>query len=127
MNERENRLRPGPRPSVPGTLACLLFGPILWAVQFTVVYASHTLVCSQGGSAPAGHGIVIGTSVALAAAIIAFLLLPERFARGLGLPPGMDSRSTYLRIARVGAVLGLVAIVWTGLTAVIVDACAQAR
>lgn len=84
MSERENRLRPGPRPSVPGTLACLLFGPILWAVQFTVVYASHTLVCSQGGSAPAGHGIVIGTSVALAAAIIAFLLLPERFARGLG-------------------------------------------
>jgi len=127
MSELDDLLRPRPSPSVLGTLAYLLFGPIVWAVQFTVVYASHTLVCSQDGSALLGDGIVIGSSVASAAAIVVFLLLPEAFARGLGLTRGMDARPAYLRIARIGAVLGLVAVTWIGTTALIVDACAQAR
>jgi hypothetical protein len=127
MSDLENLLRPRPEPSTLGTLAYLLLGPLAWALQLTLVYAGHTLVCSQGGSAALGDGLVIVVSAVLAVLVGSFLLFPLAVARVLGLTREMDARAAYDRIARVAGVLALVAIVWTGATAVLVEACAQGR
>ncbi|MDN2580914.1 hypothetical protein [Aquibium sp. ELW1220] len=127
MSDLENLLRPRPEPSTLGTLTYLLLGPLAWALQLTLVYAGHTLVCSQGGSAALGDGLVIVVSAVLAVLVGSFLLFPLAVARVLGLTREMDARAAYDRIARVAGVLALVAIVWTGTTAVLVEACAQGR
>lgn len=127
MSDLQDLLRPRPKPSTPGTLIYLLFGPILWAIQLTVVYGGHTLVCSQGGTAAAAHSMTLVVSAVIGIADLAFLLAPGAFARGLGLTRDMDARRAYERVAWVGGALALVAIVWTGTTVLVVDACLQGR
>jgi len=127
MSDLENLLRPRPEPSTLGTLAYLLLGPLAWAMQLTILYAGHTLFCSQGGAPALGDGLVVGVSAVLALLVGGFLLFPLAVARILGLTREMDARAAYDRIARIAGILALVAIVWTGTTAVLVEACAQGR
>ncbi|WP_187972819.1 hypothetical protein [Aquibium microcysteis] len=127
MSDLEKLLRPRPTPSTLGTLAYLLLGPLAWAMQLTLLYAGHTLFCSQGGSAALGDGLVIGVSAVLALLVGGFLLVPSAVARRLGLTREMDARAAYDRIAWMAGLLALVAILWTGTTAVLVEACVQGR
>lgn len=99
----------------------ILIGPILWAIHFTALYLTHTLVCvSLARDAPALIPIIIGMATLLAAApILLFLFWPRLLSRWHG-----DS-GTFLRATlKLLLVLSLVAIVWGGISGFMVPACA---
>ncbi len=99
----------------------VLIGPILWAVHFTALYLTHTLVCvSLSRDAPALIPIIIGIATLLAAApILLFLFWPRLLGRWHG-----DS-GTFLRATlKLLLVLSLVAIVWGGISGFMVPGCA---
>ncbi len=127
MSELDDLLAPRPKPSTVGTLVYILFGLIVWAVQLTLVYGGHTLVCRLGWSPAWADAMVVGVSVVPAVAVVAVLAAPAPVARRLGLHPGMDDRRVYDRFARAVAALATVAILWTGATALVVSACTQGR
>ena len=107
----------------------MLAGLIIWGAHFTVIYGFNALACARGFArlSVLGIGLVPATVVALtavalaAAAAILYIvwragpdrLLPERPADGGFL--------RYMTVA-VG-LLSIVAIVWSGLPALLVPPC----
>ena len=114
-------------PSTTGTLLYILAGPINWALQFTAVYGGHTLACALGASAALATAMLIALTAAAAFAMVLFLLMQDRAARLSGLRENTAGRRSYDLTARVLAFLSLVAIIWTGGTALLLDACVQGR
>lgn len=98
----------------------VLIGPIIWAIHFTALYLTHTLVCvSLSRDAPALIPIIIGVATLLAAApILLFLFWPRLLARLHG-----DSHTFLRATLKLLLVLSLVAIVWGGISAFMVPAC----
>lgn len=88
-----------------------LVGPLAWAAFFLVAYASESLVCTRAG-APAMHGAIVA-----AAALVAMLAISGRlWLRRSAAPfPG--------RVEAALGGLGLLAIAWTGLAALLLPAC----
>ncbi|MEX0405587.1 hypothetical protein ABGN05_07945 [Aquibium sp. LZ166] len=127
MDRLDELLTPNPKPSTVGTLVYILFGPILWALQFTLIYGGHTLACSQGATPAAGEWLVYAASIVPAVIVLVFLVVQTPFARILGLTRAMEDRRAYDRIAWAVALLSEFAIVWTGATALVVAACTQGR
>jgi len=108
----------------PGSFALIamlvLIGPILWAIHFTALYLTHTLVCiSLTRDAPALIPIIIGIATLLAAApILLFLFWPRLLGHWHG-----DS-GTFLRATlKLLLVLSLVAILWGGISGFMVPGC----
>lgn len=124
---RHNETTPIPQPSTTGTLFYLLFGLIVWAAQLTLLYGAHTLVCALGASTAINTVIVGSVTIIAAAALLLLLLFQNRAARICGLPPRAEDRGTYDAITRTVCLLSLIAVFWTGMTAVIIEACAQGR
>lgn len=99
----------------------VLIGPVLWAVHFTALHLTHTLICvSLNRDTPALIPIIIGIATLLAAApILLFLFWPRLLGRWHG-----DS-DTFLRATlKLLLVLSLVAIVWGGISGFMVPGCA---
>lgn len=99
----------------------VLIGPILWAVHFTALYLTHTLVCvSLSRDAPSLIPIIIGIATLLAAApILLFLFWPRLLGRWHG-----DSGAFLRATLKLLLVLSLVAIVWGGISGFMVPGCA---
>lgn len=121
-------IKSGQDHSTGSTLFFITFGPLVWAGQLTLLYGGHTLICFYGGAALLADLLVIGISMPLALMLLVFIARPDRSARALqmrNLPPtrGRPIGS----IARLLAVLSLVAVLWTGSTAWLVSACTQGR
>ncbi|MGK9235093.1 hypothetical protein KXS07_25765 [Inquilinus limosus] len=114
-------------PSTLGTLAFLMWGLVVWGLQFTAIYLGHAWLCALG--APAGATAVLAAvlTVLAVAAILPVAWSPARPAAlaGIGAPAG-DPRHL-MAIARAVALLSIVAALWTGAAAAFVDACAPAR
>ena len=127
MDRLDELLTPKPKPSTVGTLVYILFGLIMWALQFTVLYGGHTLVCSQGGTPATGDWLVYSASIVPGAIVLAFLVAQSAFARVLGLTGDMEDRRIYDRFAWFVALLSWFAIIWTGSTALVLMACTQGR
>jgi hypothetical protein len=98
----------------------VLIGPILWAIHFTTLYLTHTLVCvNLRRDAPALIPVIIGVATLLAAApILLFLFWPRLLGRLHG-----DSGSFLRATLQLLLVLSLIAIVWGGVGGFMVPAC----
>jgi len=98
----------------------VLIGPILWALHFTALYMTHTLVCvSLASEAPKLIPFIIIFATILAAApILLFLFWPRLLARWHG-----DSGAFLRATLKLLLVLSLIAILWGGITGFIVPAC----
>jgi hypothetical protein len=104
------------RPNRLGTSLGWLAGPVAWAGFFLIAYASESLVCTRLG-APGWHGAIVALAGCGALALIA-VALRTAFGRGEANTAGF--------LARTGvalAWLSLVAIAWTGLSALMLQAC----
>lgn len=107
----------------------MLAGLLIWAAHFTVMYAFNALACARGfaGSSVLGIGVVTLAAVlataAAAAATAWMLFLAFRWEGPLSGESG-DPAARTIRYAAVGlGGLGLVAILWSGLPALIVPPC----
>ena len=104
-------------------------GLVIWAVQFTAVYGFTALACARGYARAAflGIGVVplVVTVLTLAALVPTGLLLmrSHRRDRRLALANGHATDRFLDRSAVLVSGLSLVAIVWTGLPAVVLPAC----
>jgi hypothetical protein len=116
-----------PRPSAVGTIVYLILGPILWAVQLTVIYGGSTLLCVTGVPPGASTALVALTTAAAFIAGAGAMLFRATVARWFGVSPGAEGRSTLDALARLLDLLSLVAILWTGSAAVVLQACIVAR
>jgi hypothetical protein len=116
-----------PRPALIGSIVYLLFGLIVWSIHLTVIYGGHTLLCTGGLSSDWSTRLIVGATVLAALATAAALLAQDRLAAILGLSRESSGRGTLVSIARLLNVLALVAIVWSGGTAAVLEACAPAR
>lgn len=112
-------------PSTVGTLVFLMWGLIVWGLQFTATYVAHTLFCALGATSAATGILTAGLTVLAVILILPPLVAPARTGRLVGLRE--PDHSHLLTIARLIALLSAVAAVWTGMTVGLVEACAMAR
>jgi len=114
---------PDPRPSPTGTLAYLAAGVLIWGAHFMGAYALHTLMCRLAFSQEATRWIIL-IETALSLLLIGLLLLRlDQLARFLGLSPQMERRATYDSVARIGLILALIAVAWTGTATALLSTC----
>lgn len=122
-----------PIASAIGTMLFVLYGPLLWALHFLVVYGGHASLCAVGVEAG-----VVGLPLPLALVWAATLLALAGIAAGLVWPRQVqgflhavslveiDNR-LLVRIMRLLALLSFLAVVFAGLASLIVPYCAQLR
>lgn len=112
-------------------LSFFLSGFILWAVHFVTLYSINGLACARGFAMEPVAGTNISVmSVAVATAIAALALLAVLFLAAAGRGPGISQETdeSLRRFWRYGtiaiALLGIVAVLWSGLPALIIRPCA---
>jgi hypothetical protein len=103
------------------TMLTMLFGPIVWAMHFTVLYGTHTIVCAR---ATTGDAATITALVATVAALA--LLLAEVFAAYRRRDAAHDA-SAVTRFCRdvmlLLTLLSACGVAWAGATALLVAPC----
>ncbi|MBO6719442.1 MAG: hypothetical protein JJ913_15910 [Rhizobiaceae bacterium] len=115
------------QPTTLGTFAFILWGLIVWGPQFTAVYVVHTWFCACGMSA-AAIGIAVGALTALTVVLqLPVAVTPVRVAEFVGLDADDKDAARLISIGRTIAVLSVVAALWTGATAAVVQSCVLAR
>jgi hypothetical protein len=108
-----------------GTLAFMTGGLLVWAAQFTLVYAFAATVCARGlpGTSVLGlpllpFGVALVTVMAIGATL---LLLARAFRRSrarVEVARFVGSMAAWI------AALSLIAVIFTGLPLLLVDICA---
>lgn len=123
MIERDT---PRNRPSTLGTLVFIMWGLIGWGGQLTAIYIGHTWACALSLPANATDMLAAVLTAGAFAAVLPVAVIPARIAR---LPRlGSDDNGFHVAwISRVIALLSLVAIVWTGMTALFIESCLLSR
>jgi hypothetical protein len=92
-------------------LLATLIGPIAWALHFTAVYATQTILNVQAGSRSVLVAAAFGYALVAAAAMAVVIRQLPR-----------SGRSEYLRQLATGlALLSFVAIAWTCLSVAVLD------
>ena len=114
-------------PSTLGTFAFLLWGLIVWGLQFTAIYVGHTWFCALAAGPAATTVLAAILTAGAVAAILPVAWAPSRPAALAGLDPVDDDPRHLILIARIVALLSIVAALWTGVAAVVVGACDLAR
>lgn len=117
-----------------GTLIFIMTGPILWAAQLTLIYGSQSSLCAfgvgvgSGGNNPLAAGAVIGATVLCMILAGVALARPEA---SFGLITGVTTPGDQWRflraVMRILTGLSLLAMLYAGLGAVLLPACAQLR
>lgn len=112
-----------------GTFLFLLTGPILWAAQFTAIYGAQSSLCAF--AALPQHvtgGVVLGISLLVIIVSIITLLWPGAVFRLLtGTTPPEDQAHFLLAVMRLLGALSTLAMLYFGLAAAILPACADLR
>ena len=114
-------------PSTIGTLAFLLWGPIVWGLQFTAIYLGHTWLCALGASPGTTTALAAIVTAVAVAAILPVAWAPARPAALAGLDRRDDDPRHLILVARAVALLSIIAALWTGAAAIVVEACELAR
>ncbi|GLQ55343.1 hypothetical protein [Devosia nitrariae] len=117
-----------------GTLIFILIGPILWALQLTLIYGAQSSLCAfevgigaNGGNVLAA-GTVIGASVLCMALAVAAFVMPGASYRLITGASSPDDQWPFLTsVMRILAGLSLLAMLYAALGAVLLPACAQLR
>lgn len=117
-----------------GTLVFVMVGPILWAAHLMLIYGSQSSLCAfevglgLGGNSPLAAGAVLGGTV------LCMVLSGEALAKPeatFGLITGIAEPGNqwhFLRaVMRMLTGLSLLAMLYAGLGAVLLPACAQLR
>jgi hypothetical protein len=120
---------PAPRrdPSTIATIGFLLWGLIVWGLQFSLVYIGHTWLCALGWQAQASS-ILVGTATAFSVALIApIVIAPAYVSRLTGVERQRPDTNALIKIARLIGAISLIAAIWTGAAALIVQACVSLR
>lgn len=105
----------------------LLWGLIVWGLQFSLVYVGHTFLCGLGGQEHASS-ILVGTATVFSVALIApIVIAPVQVSRLTGLERQRPDTNAIITIARLIGALSLIAAIWTGSAALIVQACVSLR
>lgn len=114
--------------SIVWLAAYLLAGPLIWAVQFSTVYALHALACATS-SQPAALGgwlflSMMIVTVAAVAAALAVLVLGRRIMRTIRISSSNESgRNAYGVLSNLLIVLSIVAVSWSALTIALLEVC----
>lgn len=119
--------------SIAGTLLFMLFGPLVWALYFLVVYGGHASFCAAGDRLPGMPAevlpILLAAATAAAMALIAGALLwpsaPRRLLRAV--PAGNPEAGFVTRVMRLLALLSLFGVGFAGIAMLIVPLCQQLR
>jgi hypothetical protein len=117
--------------SAVGTLVFLALGPIVWALHFTLVYASQSTMCtllvvpaSAGNATPIGWtvGAIVATSVAmLLLAMVRPLVVWRLLARRL---PDAGGTAFGVSVMRWLSMLSLLAMLYTLMALFTLPSCA---
>lgn len=114
-------------PSTIATIGFLLWGLIVWGLQFSLVYVGHTWLCALGWQEQASS-ILVGIATALSVVLIApIVIAPAYVSRLTRLERQRRDTNAIITIARLIGALSLVAAIWTGTAALIVQACVSLR
>jgi hypothetical protein len=109
----------------------LLFGPLVWAVHLTIVYATHTIACARGSVLRAAFGVDLTQAAVAAVTVAALALLTAavvRQRRRCAAAPSTESEplaSFTNSVMMMLVALSAVGIAWAGLTALIVPSCSS--
>jgi hypothetical protein len=116
-----------------GTLLYLLAGPLLWAAHLTVIYGSQSSLCAFDiGETAAGNNSLATTVILVATAVciglvVAMTLRPQSIFGWLALGEVSPDRPFLVWAMRLLSALSVLAILYVGLAAIILPACAQLR
>lgn len=112
-----------------GTFVFLLTGPILWAAQLTAIYGAQSSLCAF--AALPQHvigGVVIGISLLVIIVSVVTLLWPVAvFRLFTGSTPPEEQDRFLLTVMRLLGALSTLAMLYFGLAAAILPACADLR
>ncbi|WP_119304146.1 hypothetical protein [Dongia deserti] len=117
--------------SIVRLIAYLLAGPLIWAVQFSIVYAVHTLACaiSPGETAIGGWLLLfmVGVTAASVAAALAILLCGRRIRRAVCGGSNAAGWTAYDIISGFLIILSVVAMSWSGVAIGLLETCDQTQ
>jgi hypothetical protein len=103
------------------TMLTMLFGPIVWAVHFTLLYGTHTIVCARAATGE------VATATALAATVAALALLLAGAVVAYRRREAMQHASPTARFCRdvmmLLTLLSACGVTWAGATALLVAPC----
>jgi hypothetical protein len=110
-----------------GTLAFILWGMIVWGLQFSASYAGHTLLCRIGAPAGTSALMVAALAILAVAAIAPVAFFPRAMARLAGIVMTDADRAHILTIGRVIAILSIIAAIWTATGIFLIGQCELGR
>ena len=110
-----------------GTLIFIMWGMIVWGLQFTGSYVGHTFLCRVGADDYASDLLVVGLTIVALVALGAVGLFPDRMATLAGVRLTDGDRRHIVLISRAIVGLATVAAIWTAFGLFFIDACVGGR
>ncbi|WP_338721248.1 hypothetical protein [Devosia sp. XK-2] len=112
-----------------GTLVFLIFGPVLWAANLTVIYGAQSSLCAFGALPPAAIALLIGaaTLALVAAAILALIWPAGLFHRLTGVSAPAEQWPFLSGVMRLLAGLSVLAMIYFGAAILVMPTCAPLR
>lgn len=100
-------------------------GLLIWAAQFAILYAFNALACARGFAAATMLGFGVVPLAVTAATLIAVSASAWVLWRGLAADDASaDATGAFVNYTAIGvAVLGIVAVIWNWVPALIVPPC----
>ncbi|CPR16112.1 conserved membrane protein of unknown function [Candidatus Filomicrobium marinum] len=137
MNESDKIERDAEEPTIVnrptvGMILFLLFGPIVWAIHFSIVYSSQSTLCAAADHLDfhpnsAIAAIIFMVSICAVATLVWAISLPSRLAAALGVDLAARRASFYSSVMTLLAWLSVFGIAALALSAFLVDPCAPLR
>jgi hypothetical protein len=97
-----------------------LFGPVVWAGHFLVIYVSESLAC-RSNQPMAHNAVVLAATVFAGVALILHLSLAYNRAREIG--GEAEAERFFRRTSYTLDALSLVGVGWTAMAAILLAAC----
>lgn len=120
--------------SIARAILFLLASPILWSGHFFLVYGLQSPLCALGvypGRSVDGWEVaapVITATVVVLSAQLAILLRPDTLAALLNFRSTDRQGARFaISVSRFLTVLAMLGVAWTGLAALLLEACSQLR
>jgi hypothetical protein len=120
--------------STPATIIYLLLGPIVWALHFTTVYFSQSLICAREFAIAPRASIYSIEAIVVAATLIALTVLvliafaQTRLAHMFGEHRAHEGERRFQRRLMMALVLlSAISITYVGTTVLFAHACATLR
>jgi hypothetical protein len=111
--------------SLARTTLFVLFGPIVWAIHFTILYGAHTIACARLAAGDAATLIVLGATAGALAPLLGAASIACR--RRNTMPADAVTPRFCYDIALVLTLLSAAGVAWAGATALIMAPCVALR